>query len=324
MTAAGRVSAITVRELVATAHARLKRARLAFGHGTANARDEAVYLVLHALKLPPDRLTPFLTRKATRAERKRAQRLVEERIRRRIPAAYLTHEAWLGDYRFYVDERVIVPRSFIAELLRERLAPWITEPHRIRCALDLCTGSGCLAIVLAKTFASARIDAVDISHAALAVAKRNVTTYRLRRRVRLLKSDMFSALHDERYDLIVANPPYVSTGAMRTLPREYRHEPRLALAGGTDGFAAVRVILREAARHLMADGLLVVEIGHNRKRLEAAFPQLPFVWPQTSGGDDCVFMLERRHLVGAARVPAADAAAVARRASRARAASLRR
>jgi ribosomal protein L3 glutamine methyltransferase len=135
---------------------------------------------------------------------------------------------------------------------------------------------------------------------------------------------MFSALHDERYDLIVANPPYVGTGAMRTLPREYRHEPRLALAGGTDGFAAVRVILREAARHLTADGLLVVEIGHNRKRLEAAFPQLPFVWPQTSGGDDCVFMLERRDLVGAARVPAADAAPVARRASRARAASLRR
>jgi ribosomal protein L3 glutamine methyltransferase len=140
MTAAGRVSAITVRELVATAHARLKRARLAFGHGTANAWDEAVYLVLHALKLPPDRLTPFLARKVTPAERKRAQHLIEERTRRRIPAAYLTHEAWLGDYRFYVDERVIVPRSFIAELLRERLAPWLPARHRIRCALDLCTG----------------------------------------------------------------------------------------------------------------------------------------------------------------------------------------
>ena len=306
MSSAKPVARITVRDLIADAHARFKRARLAFGHGTTNAWDEAVYLVLHTLKLPPDRLTPFLPRTVTVKEHQRALRLIEERIRRRVPAAYLTREAWLGDYRFYVDERVIVPRSYLAELLRARFAPWIAQPARVKRALDLCTGSGCLAVLLAGTFPAARIDAVDISRPALAVARRNVAAYRLQRRVRVLQSDLFSALRGERYDLIVANPPYVSAAVMRKLPPEYRHEPQLALASGTDGFDAVRVILDEAARQLTADGLLVVEVGHNRKRLEAAFPQLPFVWPQTSGGDDCVFMLECRDLAGAAR--AAEAA----------------
>lgn len=320
MSSAKPAARITVRDLIADAYARFKRARLAFGHGTTNAWDEAVYLVLHALKLPPDRLTPFLARDVTVRERERALRLFEERIRRRIPAAYLTREAWLGDCRFYVDARVIVPRSYIAELLRTRLAPWIAQPARIKHALDLCTGSGCLAILLAKAFPAARVDAVDISRPALAVARRNVTAYRLQRRVRVLQSDLFSALHGERYDLIVANPPYVSAAVMHRLPPEYRHEPQLALAGGTDGFDALRVILDEAAQQLTAGGLLVVEVGHNRKRLEAVFPHLPFVWPQTSGGEDCVFMLERHDLAGAART----ATAAPRLASRASAASRRR
>jgi ribosomal protein L3 glutamine methyltransferase len=312
--------AVTVRDLIDAAHARFERARLVFGHGTTNARDEAVYLVLHALRLPPGRLTPFLSRPITAAEHRRTLRLIADRIRRRIPAAYLTREAWLGDDRFYVDRRVIVPRSYIAELLRERLAPWIARPTRVRRALDLCTGSGCLAIVLAKTFPTARVDAVDISRAALAVARRNVATYGLQERLRLLHGDLFSALPGERYDLIIANPPYVANRVMRKLPREYRHEPRLALAGGRDGFDLVRLILRQAAQHLTAAGLLVVEVGHHRERLETAFPHLPFVWPQTSGGEDCVFMLECRDLAGAA-----GAAAVApRQASRARAASRRR
>ncbi len=310
----------TVHDLIAEAHARFRRARLAFGHGTTNAWDEAVYLVLHALKLPPDRLTPFLARKVTVAERERALHLIGERIRRRVPAAYLTREAWLGDARFYVDERVIVPRSYLAELLHARLAPWIAQPARIKQALDLCTGSGCLAVVLARMFPAARVDAVDISPAALAVARRNVAVYRLQRRVRLLQSDLFSALRGERYDLIIANPPYVSAAVMRKLPPEYRHEPSLALAGGADGLDAVRIILREAAQRLTGGGLLVVEVGHNRKRLEARFPHLPFVWPQTSGGDDCVFMLERRDLTGAARA----AAVPPLRARRAGAASRRR
>ena len=320
MSGAKPAACITVRDLIADAHARFKRARLAFGHGTTNAWDEAVYLVLHALKLPPDRLTPFLTRNVTLKEHQCALRLIEERIRRRVPAAYLTREAWLGDYRFYVDERVIVPRSYLAELLHGRLAPWVTQPARIKHALDLCTGSGCLAVLLARTFPTARVDAADISQPALAVARRNVIAYHLQRRVRVLQSDLFSALRGERYDLIVANPPYVSAAVMHKLPPEYRHEPQLALAGGRDGFDAVRVILEEAAPHLTAGGLLVVEVGHNRKRLEAVFPHLPFVWPQTSGGDDCVFMLERRDLAGAARA----AAAAPRLANRASAASRRR
>jgi ribosomal protein L3 glutamine methyltransferase len=308
----------TVHELIDSAVARFKRARLVFGHGTTNAWDEAVYLVLHALDLPPDHLTPYLARKVTARERARALRLIDERIRRRVPAAYLTHEAWLGDYRFYVDERVIVPRSYIAELLRARLAPWIAPRRRVARALDLCTGSGCLAILLAKTFAAARIDAVDIDVDALDVARRNIADYRLQKRVRLLRSDMFSALQGARYDLIVANPPYVSAGAMRKLPREHRHEPRIALESGTDGLNALRAILRDAANQLTENGLLVVEVGHHRARVETAFPRLPFVWPQTSGGDDCVFMLERRDLA-----PGLPAAAP-RRASRANAASRRR
>ena len=312
--------AVTVRDLIEEARARFERARLAFGHGTTNARDEAVYLILHALRLPPARLTPFLSRQVSATEHKRALRLIAERIAHRVPAAYLTREAWLGDYRFYVDRRVIVPRSYIAELLRERLAPWIPRPARIKRALDLCTGSGCLAIVLAKTFPAARVDAVDISRAALAVARRNVATYDLQERLRLLRSDLFAALRGERYDLIIANPPYVTARVMAALPREYRHEPRLALAGGRDGFDLVRAILSEAARHLTPAGLLVVEAGHNRKRLEALFPHLPFVWPLTSGGDDCVFMLECRDLAGAA----AAAAVEPRLTSRARAASPRR
>ena len=280
--------------------------------------------MLHALRLPLDQLTPHLARQVSATERSRALHLIDERIRRRVPAAYLTREAWLGACRFYVDERVIVPRSFIAELLRERLAPWLTPRRRVRRALDLCTGSGCLAILLARTFRAAQIDAIDIDRDALAVARHNVASYRLQRRIRLLRSDMFSALRGARYDLIVANPPYVSTATMRTLPREYRHEPRLALASGTDGLDAVRVILRGAAAHLTENGLLVVEVGHHRRRVERALPLLPFVWPQTSGGDDCVFILARRDLVPAPAPATQLAAAARRRASPASVASRRR
>ena len=319
MSSAPATASATVRALIDEAHARLKRARVAFGHGTTKAWDEAVYLVLHALGLPPDRLTPYLARRVSAAECERARRLVAERIRRRVPAAYLTHEAWLGPYRFYVDERVIVPRSYLADLLREGLTPWVARPERIARSLDLGTGSGCLAILLAKMFPAARVDAVDVSPAALAVARRNVAAYRLQRRIRLARSDLFSALGGRRYDLIVANPPYVRAAVMRKLPAEYRHEPRLALAGGADGFDAVRAILRAAARHLSAGGLLVVEVGDNRRRLERAFPRLPFVWPHTASGADRVFMLACRDLTRSA-----GAALAPRRASRAGAGSRRR
>lgn len=290
---------LILRVLLDRAFVRLKRARLAYGHGTTNAWDEAVYLVLHALKMRPDILTPFLENAISPRLCARAMMLVEQRIRRRIPAAYLTHEAWLGKYRFFVDERVIVPRSFIAELMQQRLLPWIPPRRRIRRALDLCTGSGCLAILLAKTFAAARVDGIDIDPGALAVARRNISNYRMQRRIRLLRSDMFGSLDGERYDLIIANPPYVDAVAMRKLPDEYRREPRLALASGKDGLDAVRLILREAAGHLNSKGLLVVEVGHHKRRVEAAFPQHAFIWPQTSGGDDCVFILGRDDLLRA-------------------------
>ena len=320
-------SVTTVHSLIEAACARLTRAQLAYGHGIPTAWDEAAYFVLHALKLPPARLTPYLEQAVTPRVVRQVTELVDARISRRVPAAYLTREAWLGEDRFYVDERVIVPRSFIAELIHERFVPWLPPRLRIRRALDLCTGSGCLAIVLAKTFRSATVDAVDIERGALAVARRNVADHKLQGRVRVLRSDMFDAVRGEHYDLIIANPPYVSADTMRKLPREYRHEPAIALASGQDGLDAVRVILREAAALLTDKGLLVVEVGHHRPRVERAFARYPFVWPQTSGGNDCVFMLSRADLLRAgapAERPAALRATAPRQASRAAAASRRK
>lgn len=275
------------------AAARLERAGVSFGHGTTNAIDEAAWLVLHALGLPVDQLGPYLDL-AVDADRARAAgALVARRIRTRKPAAYLLKEAWLGPHRFYVDERVIVPRSFIAELLRPRLVPWIKDPARVRSALDLCTGSGCLAILAALAFPKAHVDAADLSPGALAVAARNVADYRLGKRVRLVESDLFGALEGRTYDLIVSNPPYVTAAAMRKLPEEYLREPEMALASGRDGLAHTRVILAQARHHLNPGGLLVVEIGHNRKALERAFPKFAFEWPSVSAGAGFVFVLRR-------------------------------
>jgi ribosomal protein L3 glutamine methyltransferase len=279
---------------------RFRAAALAYGHGTTSAREEAAYLTLHALALPPDAPAPVVAKHVTGRDAARVMRLFERRIRERRPAAYLTREAWLGDFRFYVDERVIVPRSHIAGLLHDRLAPWISDGRRLRSALDLCTGSGCLAILMAHVFPRARIDATDIAAEALAVARINVRRYRLARRIRLLRSDGYSALRGKRYDLIVSNPPYVTDAAMRRLPREYRHEPPIALAGGGDGLDFVRRILAGAARHLNPGGLLVVEVGNARGRVEKAWPRLPFTWLDTSGGGD-VLLLGRAALDAAAQ-----------------------
>ena len=289
----------TLRSLLRNIERRLTAAGVSYGHGTTNARDEAAWLALHTLHLPLDALEPHLERVLTDAEWKRIAALVDTRIRTRKPTAYLTHEAWLGDYRFYVDERVIVPRSYIAELLRDEFGPWRDPARVVRSVLDLCTGSGCLAIILALTFTRARVDASDVSADALAVARRNVAAYRLSRRVKLLQSDLYAELGGRRYDLILSNPPYVSSRVMRTLPREYREEPPLALAGGADGLDLVRTILARAPDHLEPGGLLVVEVGHNRRHVERAFPEVPFVWPQTSGGDDCVFVITREALAQA-------------------------
>jgi ribosomal protein L3 glutamine methyltransferase len=287
---------VTVRDLLRFAVSRFNQAGLFFGHGTSNAYDEAAYLILHTLHLPLDRLEPFLDARLLPVEIKTVVDILGRRVEERLPAPYLTHEAWLGDFRFYVDERVIVPRSFIAELLREQLQPWVEDPEAVSSALDLCTGSGCLAILMAHAFPHAHVDAVDLSVDALEVARRNVADYGLEARVELVQSDLFAALQGRRYDLIVSNPPYVNAPSMQTLPEEYRHEPVGALASGADGLEHVRVILREAPRHLTEDGLLVVEIGHNRDELEAAFPELPFNWLETSGGDEFVFLISARDL----------------------------
>lgn len=308
MTRAPTKRAGTVGGLVRHGARRFRAARLAYGHGTTNARDEAAYLTLHALELPLDAPAQVLARRVTVRDARRVVRLFERRIRERKPAAYLTGEAWLGDFRFHVDQRAIVPRSHIAGLLRDRLAPWILDVGRVRTALDLCTGSGCLAILAAYAFPRARIDATDISAAALVVARINVRRHRVGNRIRLIRSEGFSALRGKRYDLIVSNPPYVTDAAMRRLPREYRYEPRIALAGGGDGLDIVRVILAQAARHLKPGGLLVVEVGTGRRRVEKANPRLPLTWLDTSGGGD-VFLLTREQLAAAARATRAWSAA---------------
>jgi ribosomal protein L3 glutamine methyltransferase len=291
---------ITVRDWLRWGVSRFSEAGLAYGHGTDNGYDEAVWLALHALHLPPDRLEPFLDARLTRTERKAVFDILQARIGRRVPAAYLTHEAWLGEFRFYVDERVIVPRSFFAELLTEGFAPWVDDAEAVGDALDLCTGSACLAILMAHAFPNARIDAVDVSRDALAVARRNVDDYGLQERVRLVESDVFAGLKGRRYDLIVSNPPYVTDAAMAALPAEYRHEPALALAAGADGLDVVRRILAEAPRHLKPGGLLAVEVGHNRALVEAAFPDLPFTWLDTASSEEKLFLIHGEDLPSAA------------------------
>jgi ribosomal protein L3 glutamine methyltransferase len=287
----------TVRDWLRFAVSRFNQAKLFFGHGSGNAYDEAAYLILHTLHLPLDRLDPFLDALLTDMERTEVLNIIQQRVERRVPAAYLTHEALLGDFSFYVDERVIVPRSFIAELLLEQLAPWIADPEEIGNVLDLCTGSGCLAILAAYAFPRASVDAADLSPDALAVAERNVADYDLQDRVHLIESDLFAKLGGKQYDLIVSNPPYVDAASVAALPQEYLHEPKLALGSGSDGLDATRLILENAAQHLSANGLLVVEIGHNREVLEAAYPNLPFTWLEVSAGDQFVFMLHRNDLL---------------------------
>ena len=289
-------SLITLRDWLRFAVSRFNEAGLFFGHGSDNAYDEAAYLILHTLHLPLDRLDPFLDASLTHGEAEEVQAVIERRVGERIPAAYLTQEAWLAGHRFYVDERVIVPRSFIAELLPEQLAPWVENPDEVTRALDLCTGSGCLAILVALAFPNADVDAVDLSKDALEVAAKNVADYGLADRVELIESDLFAALGDRTYDVILSNPPYVNAESVAALPPEYQAEPALALGSGEDGLDATRQILAAAKAHLNPGGLLVVEIGHNRDALEAAYPALPFTWLDTESGDPFVFMLRREDL----------------------------
>jgi ribosomal protein L3 glutamine methyltransferase len=286
---------ITVGDLIASATRRLKRSRVFFGHGTDNARDEAVALVLHVMKLPHDARVQVLTRRASATQRERFEALLKRRITDRVPLPYLTNEAWFAGLPFYVDERVLIPRSAIAELIERRFAPWIGVA-RLKNVLDMGTGSGCIALACAKAFPRARVDAVDIDAAALEVAGINRRNLRLTRRVELIESDHFAALSGRSYDIIVSNPPYVGEREMRGLPREYGHEPRRALASGRVGLDSVATILRDARRFLRPQGLLVVEVGNTERILAKAFPKLPFTWLDFERGGGGVFLLTREQL----------------------------
>ena len=282
---------ITVRDWLRWTVSRFNASELFFGHGTDNAWDEAIWMLLSALELPRDRLEPLLDARVLTSERRRLFELVERRVEQRVPMAYLLHEAWLGPLQFYVDNRTIVPRSYFIELLEDSFSPWVEDADAVGSALDMCTGSGCLAILLAQVFPQAQIDAIDLSAAALEVAQRNVADYGLEDRVSLLQSDLFAAVPDKRYDVIICNPPYVTTQAMAELPEEYRHEPALALAAGDDGLDLVRRILRAAHRHLNPGGVIAVEVGHNRALVEEAFPHLPAIWLDSGRSADKVFLL---------------------------------
>ncbi|HEV7611693.1 MAG TPA: 50S ribosomal protein L3 N(5)-glutamine methyltransferase [Steroidobacteraceae bacterium] len=275
----------------------LKSARVHFGHGTDNARDEAAELVFFAAGLTHDLGVEAYGKELNARRAARVGELLERRIRERVPLPYLTHRAFFAGLELYVDERVLVPRSPIAELIVQRFQPW-ADARRVRRILDIGTGSGAIAVACAEAFPKGKIDAVDVSAAALQVARRNVRRLGLEGRVRILKSDYFDAVRGRRYDIIVSNPPYVGRAEMRRLPREYRHEPRLGLESGTDGLDSVRSIFAAARRHLRRDGILVVEVGNTEDALLRTFPRLPFVWPEITMGGGGVFLLRARDFDG--------------------------
>jgi ribosomal protein L3 glutamine methyltransferase len=286
----------TIRDWLRFTVSQFEASDIFFGHGTDNSYDEAVWLIMSALHLPHDTLNNFLDARITESERKHLAHLIEQRITKRTPTAYLLREAWLRGFKFYVDERVIVPRSFIAELLDDGLSPWIEYPELIHSAADICTGSGCLGILLANAFPDAAIDVVDISPDAIAVCNINISNYGLQEQITAIQSDMFSALKGKTYDLIISNPPYVDAPSMAKLPSEYRNEPQLALGSGVAGLDHTHTILREAANYLSDEGILVVEIGHNRDALVDAYPDLPFTWLEVESGNQFVFLLTKQQL----------------------------
>lgn len=292
MPAANKPSLVTLEDFFRFAVRRFREARLAYGHGTTNATDDAAFLLLEALRLPIHHIDPWLDYEPTPAERARLLTLIDARIALRMPAPYLVGAAYMQGVRFQIDKRALIPRSFIGDMLAGGTLP-VAKPRRI---LDLCTGSGCLAILAALAFPRATIDAVDISAGALALARRNVATHRLGDRIAIHRGDLFKPLKGRRYDLIISNPPYVDAGGMAKLPKEFRHEPRLALAAGDDGLDLVRRILSEAPRHLTRSGGLVCEIGRGAGPLEAAYPDLPFLWLDTELSEREVFWITRNDL----------------------------
>lgn len=296
MAARNKPSLDTLGEIFRFAASRFRAARLAYGHGTTNARDEAAFLVLEGLGLPIDRLDPYLDLRPTAAERARLLTLIDARISLRLPAPYLVGAAYMHGVRFHADSRALIPRSFIGDMLADGVLP-IADAGKIRRVLDLCTGSGCLAILAALTFPRARIDAADLSAGALALARRNVASHRLGDRIALHRGDLFAPVQAKRYDLILSNPPYVDARGMAKLPPEYRHEPRMALAAGDDGLDLVRRILAQSPQHLTKDGALICEIGRGRRNLESAFPNLRFLWLDTEQSEGEVFWIARKDLL---------------------------
>jgi len=288
----------TIRDWIRYAVSQFEASDIFYGHGTDNSYDEAVWLVMSGLHLPTETLENFLDASITTAERAHLANLIEQRVTKHTPTAYLVKEAWLHDFKFYVDERVLVPRSFIAELLLDdSLSPWIEFPEMVESAADLCTGSGCLGILLAHAFPDAAVDVIDISPDAIDVSNINIANYGLEAQVTAIQSDMFSALAGKTYDVLISNPPYVDAPSMAALPTEYRNEPQLALGSGTDGLDHTHTILREAANYLTDEGVLIVEIGHNRDALLDAYPNIPFIWLDTSGGNQFVFLLRKQDLL---------------------------
>ena len=302
---------ITIRDWIRFAVSQFEASDIFYGHGTDNAYDEAVWLIMSALHLPMDTLNNFLDARLTTSERNKLAGFIEQRITKHTPTAYLVKEAWLQGLKFYVDERVLIPRSFIAELLNHdsissdsstsslsawELSPWIEYPEMVESAADICTGSGCLGVLLASAFPNAAVDVIDISQDAIDVANINIENYGLQEQITAIKSDMFAALKGKKYDVIISNPPYVDAPSMAALPAEYQNEPQLALGSGVAGLDHTHTILREAANYLNDDGILIVEIGHNREALEAAYPNLVFNWLEVSSGNEFVFLLTREQL----------------------------
>lgn len=288
-------SLTSIKDFIRWGASRFSEAELFFGHGTDNALDEAVQLVLHALHLSPDLPPVYLESRLTPKERDIVVALIRRRIEDRIPAAYLTNKAWFAGLEFYVDDQVLVPRSPFAELIENQLRPWI-DPDEVHSVLDLCTGSGCIGIATAFHLPNTVVDLVDISEPALGVARRNLVDYGLESRVRAVRSDLFDALQNRRYDVILTNPPYVGADELAGLPPEYHREPSIGLAGGNDGLDLVRRILREAANHMEPAGVIIVEVGSSAVTLMEAFPELPFLWLEFERGGDGVFLLTAEQL----------------------------
>ena len=286
----------TIRDLYRWAITEMENADLSYGHGSPDAAEEAYFLICRALKLPFERFETFFDAALTHNELVRLVHLIDRRVHDKTPTAYLLKEAWLTGHRFYIDERALIPRSYIAELLEEDLAPWIDDPYEVESVLDLCTGSGCLAILAQGTFPNARVTGSDISADALEVAKINRRDYGLEDDLELVQGDLFASLEGRRFELIITNPPYVTTASMARLPAEYRHEPALALGAGDDGMDVVRRILREAKDHLTENGMIIVEVGDGLEAVEAMYPGLPLTWLTVSGGDDQVFMARAEDL----------------------------